>query len=176
MPVRKRRVPLQTNEPDPLNPWTWGSGSGCVPLIPDFPAYRTEAAARRAWNKWRRAIWADTHVGNLPNAAEFYDGLTRDGISAAASEWGRYPSYDHERVQVALDADRAAIDRFQHDQPKAAQAIADYLDLFGEFLDRVEANSRTMHRSTTIGKRAGRHPYGLMTATKYAEAIAARLQ
>jgi len=98
------------------------------------------ATARQVWPHYRRAVWAATHRGQVPAAAEAHDGLTRTGFRLLWDTWRR-PSLDLAAVLAAVATDRAAVAAFMAGDPGAAE-ISDYLADFAAGLDRVEAEAR----------------------------------
>ena len=145
MPVRRRVARLETLQ---VNPQIFRYGSGLWTFGFDGPAYPDKKTARRAWRTCRREVWAKSRRLDRPNAAETYDGITRDGWEEL---WGAQHCTDfkgqsgHEVVQ-AVERDRASVAAFRAKDPRAAKSIADFLAAYLADLDAIEAVTRQLMR------------------------------
>ena len=117
-----------------------------------------------AWSRYRLASWSETWLRHrLPPGAELFDGLTahafrelelpdtcRHGLGEAPPSvegWcdqaaGCPHVFTPARVEAAVAADRAAVERFRLWNLKAAVRIAPFLDRFLADLDAVVMAAR----------------------------------
>jgi hypothetical protein len=145
MPVRRRLRQFVGTEPDPRSRWTWASGDGCGPILTGDVGYRNERAARRAWDSvGRLCMWQTESIGRVPAAASNYDGVTEQAHAAAALA-GLHQVYDSRPVLKAITADRASVRDFRDEHPRAARQIAEYLDQYVAWLDRLEEYACRIH-------------------------------
>ena len=103
-------------------------------------------AALRAWRVDRPVSWAVTRFGELPLRSRQFDHLTRTGREVF---WDTLEDgFSESRVREALRADQAAVARFRQADPRGAQAVAAYLDLWMWCLARWDslAESRARER------------------------------
>lgn len=140
MPIRRRLAAVVRREPDPLDVFRW-SDDGLDHLLGE-PHYQTPVEARRAWETYRRAVWAETHRFRIPGAAAVYDGLTTSGREQVYRSWNLIGPFDLAGALEALAEDRAALAAFR--TTRSARAIADYLELFAADLDQVEQTARDL--------------------------------
>ena len=105
-------------------------------------ATRRSTVSRQAplpsWRKDRPSYWAVARFGDLPMQAKELDGLTRAGREVFWSSLER-PDFSYADVQTALASDAAAVERFRQADPRGAQAIEPFLDLWPRCLGRWDA-------------------------------------
>lgn len=120
----------------------WLIGDGTVgATLDDVARDRDEAAA--AWPHYRRLVWSRTQLTGLSRSAEIFDGLQTSGVERLRSVWDA-DVLPLTAIFQALDADRAAVRRFQQRDPRGAASIADYLAVFVAGLDRVKVEARRL--------------------------------
>ena len=167
MPIRKRIGALRTQTVDPIRAFKL-SATGLDPYFgPD--RYATEPEARAAWQRARRAVWAQEPCWRIPGPAEVYDGLTCHTFAAMALADCSL-QFDASRVLPAIAQDRAALATFRAQQPKAAGSIADYLDVWTAFLDRAEHEAHAQHGLDLMARRGFVRPEHWQRGT-YADAV-----
>jgi hypothetical protein len=115
---------------------------GGVPMTGD-PIFSDEEL-RQFWPAWRRAVWAETVVGDVPWAAEQFDGLRANGCGelGARLRAEEFTADDLDAVLDALAEDRRALTRFRKRDPAGAEAIHDYLSMLEERFAQVEEIAR----------------------------------
>lgn len=161
MPVRKGPARIESREVDPLSCFHWSDTGLESPIGEGY--YQTEAEARRAWEKHRRAVWARCHRFQLPGPAKVYDGLTLEGLAFVRWNWGNVPPFDVSAALDALAVDRANLAAFRN--RRGAKSIRDYLDLFASDLDLIEHTARDLGRYPAGEWRP--YPGHLNVSTKY---------
>ena len=141
MPVRRR---LQTVQERAVNPrvFRWGDGTWCF-FEPYDPVYPNRAEAERAWRRCRRAVWASTYRFSVPAAARVYDGITNDAADLVRNSWDR-DVYPLGEALSAIERERATLAAFASREPRAAKAIADFLEMRIADLDLIEATVRDL--------------------------------
>jgi hypothetical protein len=141
MPVRTRLNAAPSVRIDAVSAFKWSNGDGLSHDL-DYPHFKTRAAAEKAWQRVRRAVWATTHRFTVPPPAIVYDGLTSTACDAVLDSWNADGAFDLAGALNALAADRANLAAFE--RTKAARSISDYLALFREDLDTIEQTAREL--------------------------------
>jgi hypothetical protein len=109
------------------------------------------AAARQAWPRYRRAVWARTDRCSVPHAATVFDGITHSGAMHARWAWQNV-TFPLAEVLAALEADRAHLAAFERADPAGAREIADYLELLREDFGTVERVTRALARQSIMAR------------------------
>lgn len=167
MPTRRRIQPLRNRHVvDPVSCFIWSlEGLGLESLVGD-PVFRDVAESRRAWAKYRRAVWAETHRFKIPDAAKAFDGLTNDGRDVLLSAWESAAPFDVSRTLQALAADHAALNRFVN--TPGGRSVSDYLEIFRADLLEVERVAREVAAGPQPHWFHTKYPgHQLSTAQKY---------
>jgi hypothetical protein len=163
-PLPLRRVRKSSRPTIAVSLTAWALSDGTAGLTADDVA-PDPAAARKAWPRYRRDVWAHTFVGHLPAAAEAHDGLTTHGFDVLW-ETCRAETFDLDAVLAALDVDRAAVRAFEQRDPTGARDIADYLAAFVGRFDLIDSEAR---RFAAAADRWALGMPRVSTGTRYAE-------
>ncbi len=133
--------------------------------------YPNVETARAAWGRCRREVWAISRRMWPPAAALAYDGFSRDGFDALWSTWqcATFGADEGRDVLAAIERDRASVAAFQECEPRAARSIADYLDVWLRYLDRLEEVTRDLMDSDADSPR-GSVLHRILTKDTFAEA------
>lgn len=170
MPRLRRSTPLAPGslEVDAVSCFRWSAGGDGLDSMLGESCYRTEQEARRAWERARRACWAQEHRFRLPGPAERFDALTLDSRDVVYWQWNA-TTFDLPHALDVLADDRANLARFR--TTRAAKGITDFLDVLDQDLDEIERTARELAAHPGRPWERG-YPHHLNTADTYGAAIA----
>jgi hypothetical protein len=155
----------------PVSTIAWLISDGTAGCTGDHVAPDRETA-RRVWPQYRRKVWAATCRGNLSAAAQCHDDLTTLGFEYVHSHW-QDEVFNLNAALAAVEADRAAVRRFEQRDPRGAREIRDYLAMFVEHLDRVADEARRLALSSAPTWRRG-YPSSIIGGLRYGDDNAPR--
>jgi hypothetical protein len=165
MPVRKKLARAAVQAVDPINAFSWSArGDGCDHVLGE-PHFKTQAEARRAWERHRRAVWAITTRFTLPGPAVYFDGLSLSSLDFVRSRWN-HVAFDLSAFLAAVAFDRERLEAFR--RTGAGRQVEDYLRLLARDLQSVEDAARELAAYPTGTFRP--YPKHLQSSAEYGEA------
>jgi hypothetical protein len=162
--------PKATDEaPNPLHVralgrWADPNSGFTGSLLTNEVCFTTEAEARAAWPRARRAVWRDYRRFSVPDAATRFDSITIDSCVVTLDGWGHGKTFPLADALEAVAADRRSLANFRARDPQGAATIADFLTLLEADLATIDAAARELGAATRFVER----PH-LSSAQRYGE-------
>jgi hypothetical protein len=172
VPVRRRLTALRDTAVDPISCFRWSAGGDGLDHLLGQPHFRTEAEARHAWQRVRRAVWSRAYRFTVPDPAAHFDGLTMHAHQTVLWSWNHVGPYDLTAVLAGLKTDHANLLAFE--RTKGARSIPDYLSLLRSDLATIEQTARRLAASAAPYWQRACPYHVLVTAARYGDGDANR--
>jgi hypothetical protein len=150
--------PKSESVPNPLHVralgrWADPFSGFTAPLLTGETCFASQAEARAAWPRCRRAVWRDYRRFSVPAAAEQFDGVTIDSRDVTLDGWGHGKTFRLDAALAAVAADRQNLASFRARDPEGAATISDFLAQLEADLATIEAAARELGAATRFVER-----------------------